>query len=335
MTDWLRELAALDCDNENAVLVTVAGVRGSAPRDTGARMLVTERDARGTIGGGELEYQCTQIATRLLRDGAAGGLRRFPLGSNCGQCCGGVVDVLFEPLDGMACKDELLACWDARGTATLVTTLATDGRPLTRLDADDPQLAGAVRDGTPGRNEPFLLRERIGGSGFPAAVFGAGHVGSAVVQVLAGLDASIRWIDSRRGMLPASLPANVHGIETDAPEREVAALPPGTFYLVMTHSHALDLDITAAILRRGDAAYAGLIGSATKRQRFEKRLRAAGLDGAALATLTCPIGIAGISGKRPAEIAIAVAADLLRRRERALAAVDGRVPGVRMLRPAT
>lgn len=320
MTDWLDELATLD--REPAVLVTVAGVRGSAPRDVGARMLVTATDARGTIGGGELEYQCTRIAAGLLQEDAPGELRRFPLGSNCGQCCGGVVDVLFEPLAGMACRDELLACWRERRPATLQTTLDERGAPVSALLPFDPSLPAARREDVPGRDGAFLLREAIRDSDFAIAVFGAGHVGSALVSLLAGLDARIRWVDSRRDVMPPTLPANVSRVETDAPVREVAAMPPGSHYVVMTHSHALDLELTAAILRRGDAAYAGLIGSLTKRRRFEKRLTALGLGETAIRSLVCPIGIGGIGGKRPAEIAVAVAAELLRCRERAASRAD-------------
>ena len=96
-------------------------------------------------------------------------------------------------------------------------------------------------------------------------------------------------------------------------------MPPGSYYLVMTHSHPLDLDICDRILRRGDAAYCGLIGSLTKRRRFEKRLRQQGLSQSVIETLVCPIGVEGISGKKPAEIAIAVAAEILREHENAAA----------------
>ncbi len=324
MTDWLREARALHERGEPAVLVTVAGVRGSAPRETGAKMLVTAQDSRGTIGGGDLEYQCQRIAARLLREERAGGLRRFPLGTQCGQCCGGVVDVLFEPLGLIGCLDELFDAWSERRDAVLETTLDTDGRLQKRLLAGTPPDV-AQRQDVPGRGGRFCLREPLAGPAFDVAVFGAGHVGSALVRVLAGLDCSLRWIDGRRGLLPPGLPANVRAVEAPDPLREVAALPPGTYAFVMTHSHALDLALVAALLARGDTAYCGLIGSATKRRRFEQRLRAQGLGDAALRRLSCPIGIRGIDGKRPAEIAISAAAEMLRLRERR-AGADSRKP---------
>jgi xanthine dehydrogenase accessory factor len=153
--------------------------------------------------------------------------------------------------------------------------------------------------------------EPVRASDFNIAVFGAGHVGAAVVNVLSGLDCNIRWVDSRRDIFRAA-PRNVRTVETGEPALEVAAMPPGSYYLVMTHSHPLDFDICERILRRGDAAYCGLIGSLTKRRRFEKRLRQQGLAQSAIEQLVCPIGVEGISGKKPAEIAIAVAAEILR-----------------------
>jgi xanthine dehydrogenase accessory factor len=304
-------------------------------------MLVSAQESFGTIGGGELEYQCIRIAAERLQAARGGAsLRRFPLGSNCGQCCGGVVDVLFEPLAGIACSDALLECWSNRLDAVLVTVIDTHGAPAKcLLDAHgnwhgdiaisaevqaqaNGMLTGAtasLRLDTPGRAQPFLLLESIREPGFNIAVFGAGHVGSALANLLAGCDCRLRWVDSRRAVFPDTVAANLQCIESAEPAREVDAMPAGSYYLVMTHSHALDLDIIAAILRRGDFQYCGLIGSLTKRRRFEARLAGLGVSASTLRRLVCPIGISGISGKKPQEIAIAAAADVLRRRERELA----------------
>ena len=146
---------------------------------------------------------------------------------------------------------------------------------------------------------------------FDVRLFGAGHVGQALVGVLAQVDCDVVWIDSREQQFPASLPANACIEFSEAPEEEVAVAPPGAFYLVMTHSHALDLAIIERILRRGDAGFVGLIGSRTKRITFERRLRDKGFAESVTDSLVCPIGVAGISGKAPGVIAIAVAAQLL------------------------
>ena len=165
----------------------------------------------------------------------------------------------------------------------------------------------------------FLL-EPILPCKFHIAVFGAGHVGAATVDVLSKLDCRIRWIDSRRNIFPANLSGNVTAVESGNPALEVAAMPQGSTYLVLTHSHPLDFDICARVLQRGDFAYCGLIGSLSKRRRFERSMRKQGMTDALLAHLTCPIGVSGIESTKPAEIAIAVAAEILRIRDAAEAA---------------
>lgn len=148
-------------------------------------------------------------------------------------------------------------------------------------------------------------------------LFGAGHVGQALVQVLGDLPIRVRWIDSRGELFPDIVPANVTIEHTDAPEAEIETAPPGSFYLVMTYSHDIDLKLVEAALKRDDAGWVGLIGSDSKRARFDRRLAKVGLDPARLA---CPIGIPGIGGKHPKEIAVAVAAQLLIEAERAVVA---------------
>ncbi|HKJ20661.1 MAG TPA: XdhC family protein, partial [Woeseiaceae bacterium] len=133
---------------------------------------------------------------------------------------------------------------------------------------------------------------------------------------LSRLDCNIRWIDNRGNMF-RNVPGNVRTIEANEPALEVAAMPPDSYYLVMTHSHALDFDICERILWREDARYCGLIGSLSKRRRFEKRYRQQGMPQAIIDALVCPIGVDGISGKKPAEIAVAAAAEILKIRERA------------------
>ncbi len=147
---------------------------------------------------------------------------------------------------------------------------------------------------------------------FTLQLYGAGHVGRAIVRLLATLPCRVAWIDEREDQFPAE-PAAAH-IERHCVEpvhAEVTRAPPGAFYLVLTHSHALDLAITEAVLQRGDFGYLGLIGSATKRARFLQRFAQRGVAAERLARLTCPIGVPGIAGKQPELIAVAVVAQLL------------------------
>ena len=147
---------------------------------------------------------------------------------------------------------------------------------------------------------------------FTLQLYGAGHVGRAIAQLLAGLPCEVQWIDEREAEFPAEPgPAHIRRLCVEPVEAEVALAPPDAFYLVLTHSHDLDLRIAEAVLQRGDFGYLGLIGSATKRARFISRFRQRGVDDAALARLTCPIGVPGIPGKQPEQIAVAVVAQLL------------------------
>lgn len=147
---------------------------------------------------------------------------------------------------------------------------------------------------------------------FTLQLFGAGHVGRAIVRALEPFDVRVMWIDERESEFPAEpSPAHVQRIAVDAVEAEVASAPPGSYYLVLTHSHDLDLRITEAILQRGDFGFLGLIGSATKKARFVHRFEQRGIPAEVLARMTCPIGLPGITGKEPAVIAASVVAQLL------------------------
>lgn len=348
MNEWLDDLADLAAAGEPAVIVTVAAVRGSAPREPGAKMIVSTEDTIGTIGGGQLEHQCAHLAVGMLGSNELPSLRRFPLGAAMGQCCGGVVEVLFEPIDqGLpGWLAELRGLHGQRLAAVLVTGIAERGGKFVvttddvygpdRLPAAVLAEARALLTGDPRHGEQAAraagavlidghLLEPVIASDFNIAVFGAGHVGTAVVAALSVLDGNIRWIDSRRHVF-RHVPPNVRAIETGEPALEVAAMPPGSYFLVMTHSHALDFAVCERVLGRDDIAYCGLIGSLTKRRRFEKRLRSSGLAEPALARLTCPIGVRGISGKKPAEIAVATAAELLQARERRTATLAPDLP---------
>ena len=326
MNEWIDELSDLTAAGEPVVVVTVAGIRGSAPREVGAKMIVTANETVGTIGGGQLEYQCTRIACEMLDSNEMPVVRKFPLGSSMGQCCGGVVDVLFEPMTSglVGWLRDLRALHGQREPAVVCTGLGAPQQKCvvtaaSQFHADD---AGATADVIAEARKALAARrharqvgdwffELVIGSDFNIAVFGAGHVGSAVVQSVSALDCNIRWIDSRRNIF-RDTPPNVRAVESSQPALEVAAMPPASYFLVMTHSHALDFEICDRILRRGDAAYCGLIGSVSKRRRFEKRYRSQGMDEDTLDRLICPIGVDGINGKKPAEIAVSAAAEVLR-----------------------
>ena len=159
------------------------------------------------------------------------------------------------------------------------------------------------------------LRQRLTHGHAPLALFGGGHVGRALVQALAPLPFDVRWIDSRDEVFPHDLPIGVRTEYSEPVQLAVRDLAPRSSVLIMSFSHAEDLDIVVACLERqrlhGDLGFVGLIGSKTKWATFRSRLRQRGFSEAELARITCPIGLPGIQGKAPAVIAASVVAQLL------------------------
>jgi xanthine dehydrogenase accessory factor len=350
MNDWLHALRQCGERGLDAVLVTVRSGTGSTPRDAGARMVVTVDAIHGTIGGGELEYQAIDVGRTLLRSSGASQTRRFPLGASLGQVCGGAANLAFERVPAGADWVRALAQLETDGTpCVLVTPAAPDAAG--RLIVDDRHCWGGLGEAADDAKAAALARELLsrGGEGsevaalggearvilepvlpvdFEVVLFGAGHVGRALARVLGTLACRVRWVDSRAHEFPPEVAANVRLVVTDAPLDEVGRARTGAYFLVLTHSHALDFGLVEAILKRGDFAYCGMIGSATKRRTLENGLAKHGIPPATLARFTCPIGVPSIKGKEPATIAIAVAAQLLELRERGTAAGrdEGREP---------
>lgn len=299
MTDWLDWLRAT---RDPAALVTVLASEGSAPRGAGTRMLVAAGGLRGTIGGGQLEYRATEQARRCLGE-LAGSWRvqDYPLGPLLGQCCGGRVRLLIEHVDPAALG------WidDAAEGRMLVSTL-TATRVERQFSAAAIPTRVSARGDLPGAGTSFV--ERVGQDRRPLYLFGAGHVGQAVARHGADLPLRFAWFDTRPDFAAID---GVTVVGDAAIEGCVADAPDAAAIVVLTHDHGLDYRLTKAALDRPRAAYVGLIGSTTKRARFVARLRADGVADAALARLTCPIGVAGVRGKEPDVIAIALLAQLL------------------------
>lgn len=248
--NWIQILAELERKGEPCVMVTVVEHKGSTPRDSGTKMLVTEQGCYATIGGGHLEYKALKLAREMLLGGEQQiKIERFNLGASLGQCCGGMASIMLEPV--------------VRARHHLV-------------------------------------------------LFGAGHVAKALVHILATLPFRITWIDERESEFPPELPSGVTRVVSDDPVGEIAEQPAGCFYLVMTHNHQLDLELCAKILKRQDARYFGVIGSQTKRKRFDYKLKERGFSEDSLSQMICPIGLSEVSGKHPAEIAVSVAGELIR-----------------------
>lgn len=156
-----------------------------------------------------------------------------------------------------------------------------------------------------------LLFEPMGQPQGHIALFGAGHVGRALIPLLASLPLKVRWIDSRDAEFPTYIPSNVEKVVSEDVVDEVDEMPAGSYFIVMTHNHQLDLELTQAILARNDFAYYGLIGSKTKRVKFEHRLRERGFSAEQMQRMRCPMGLPEVKGKLPAEIAISIAGEIV------------------------
>jgi xanthine dehydrogenase accessory factor len=279
----LRQTAERWLAQERAcLLVQVDSVRGSTPRETDARMLISLDEVQGTVGGGHLEWQAIAQARQALAEQSTAShkplatwTQTFALGPTLGQCCGGVMTLRFEPL-----SEQALRQWpvtkprfhlELHGAGHVGQAIV---RLLTDIDCTVRWIDQRMDDGDH-----------------------ANHIGLPDDNEL------------------AHLPTHIQCLATDDATLEVLDAPMGSAHLVLTHRHDLDLRIIDAILKRDDVregrAWVGLIGSQTKRAAFEHRLAARGHEAATLARMACPIGLPGIMGKAPSVIAIAVVAQLL------------------------
>ncbi|MEK0165462.1 xanthine dehydrogenase accessory protein XdhC [Phaeobacter sp. A36a-5a] len=288
------------------VRVVIAAIRGSSPREVGAAMLVWDDGQSGTIGGGALEHEAAEAARRQLQDGKTRLQSIRALGPDLGQCCGGSV-TLWSEIYRAADLDRLDGDVILRA---LSTELGEPGEPPLGLRR---KLALARSQGQ--RPDAQLadgwLLEPVHRAETPLWIWGAGHVGRALVDVLAPLpDLDITWVDTGPDRFPARIPPSVTMVPAAEPAALVPHAPENARHLVLTYSHALDLALCHALLLRG-FAFAGVIGSATKWARFRSRLADLGHRPEQIARLTCPIGDPGL-GKHPQMIAVGVAAELLR-----------------------
>jgi len=286
--------------------IVVASLKASGPREVGAAMLVWDKGQDGTIGGGALEFAA--VATARQRLGTTEPLlAHVPLGPALGQCCGGVVTLLTEVYTAKDCA--ALSPQANRGLPHC--------RPVDRATSGGVPLAVArIIDRARARGTPTepqfqsgWMIEPFTSPRPPLWIYGAGHVGRALVTTLAPLGFDMCWIDTDHNRFPANMPKDITQLVAANPALVVTHAPDDAHHLVLTFSHALDLEICHRILSRRFRS-AGLIGSATKWARFAKRLAALGHTERQINRITCPIGLPAL-GKAPAAIALGVATRLL------------------------
>lgn len=291
------ELAAAITAHGRVARVVVAAVQGSAPRETGASMLVWQHangfGQSGTIGGGTLEYEAAQNAFHAPR------LQRLPLGPSMGQCCGGTVTLLTEVFESVTDIPEDVF---ARGPATEPSTMPLAIKRLLK----DARSQGTIS----ARLVGDWMIEAVSPPTRPLWIWGAGHVGRALVGTLSPLPHfAITWIDTAANRFPHSIPEGVTQLVAAAPADLMRYAPQNGEHLILTYSHALDLDLCHALLGHS-FDFCGLIGSKTKWARFRSRLHNLGHSDAQIARICCPIGQPEL-GKHPQAIAVGVAARLI------------------------
>ncbi|MEP3047784.1 MAG: xanthine dehydrogenase accessory protein XdhC [Roseibium sp.] len=316
MKVWAHISACLK-SGDACALVTVTRVDGSTPREAGARMIVRQDGGfYGTIGGGTLELEIIRKAAKAAFTGDAQlDLQMVSLGPDLGQCCGGRAQIAIEVLNT-----------DALEIANHFAELETLNRPFVtqcflshgtlsprEVITGETECAFKINESTSTSSQ--ILIERFGETLTPLYLFGAGHVGKALVLALAPLPFDVRWIDSRSDQFPGAVPANVTKICSSIPASILDDAKDCAFVLAMTHSHALDEEIMRRALLLQKFDFCGVIGSKTKRVRFQKRLKAAGLSDSLVSSMVCPIGVTEIKSKHPAAIAAGIAVDLLERGE--------------------
>ncbi len=281
------------------VRVVVAGVKGSAPRGVGASMLIWPGGQSGTIGGGALELQAAEQALRSIANGDWA--EHFALGPALGQCCGGAVTLIGETYD-----NDRLQCIEGEYVLRRI-----NGQPGTPLPIKK-QLQDARNSGTPVTatfTDGWVL-EPVTSPTRHLWVYGAGHVGRALISVLSPFgEVEITWVDTSPDRYPDQIARGVKQLVAQNPADVVKFAPPNAEHLVLTYSHALDLEICHQLLRHGFHS-AGLIGSATKWARFQTKLQNLGHSAEQIDRITCPIGRPDL-GKHPQAIAVGVAARLL------------------------
>ncbi|MEE9327201.1 MAG: xanthine dehydrogenase accessory protein XdhC [Cocleimonas sp.] len=248
--NWIDALSLLKSHPQDYVLITVLETKGSSPRDTGSKMVVTADQLFDTIGGGALEHESIKMARQFLAEsqGQTQQSHCFNLGKDLKQCCGGVVKVFFEIFP--ACH-------------------------------------------------------------FNIVIFGAGHIGKALIKILEGVDCQVKWFDSRPEQFSGISESHIEKLVLTQADIAVESCHENSYYLVMTHDHALDQELCEAILSRKDSAYCGLIGSSTKGLKFRQRLMKKGYAKEELEQLSCPTGLSHLNSKIPMEIAVSMMAELL------------------------
>ena len=293
--NW-AQTAQTSAKDQPVCMVVITDVQGSAPRETGAIMVVFTDQIAGSIGGGELEYQAIEVArSNQPAAGFKRQVRSYPLGPSLGQCCGGTVKLMFE--------------WYGQANQAELAELASQNHGYSLHDTTGqgvPTVSLSLPDHLPETTLALGLNAQVR----DVFVYGAGHVGRAVIELARHLNCQLYWIDIHEDRYPETIAKGIIKLPGRTPQTIAARAPDGAIHLVISHSHQLDYEIVCAVLKSGNFAKCGLIGSQTKAARFRSRLRDSGFEPDKINQLVCPVGLTEVRGKAPFTVALSITAQL-------------------------
>jgi len=301
---------------ESIVRVVITHTLGSAPRKAGSSMIVSTDDFSGTIGGGRLEYLALQKARDFLSIPGSDQHSwprmsdNFVLGTELRQCCGGVVWLLFERFDLCHITTLRELQKDLKPEFLLTRNMDDHTPPVIEIppcqgNMGEPSMQKDEGTGATRFLEPALSRKS------QLFIYGAGHVGRALVHVLENTPFDITWVDIHQDRFPKDTKKDINTVIAAKPAKLAIEAPLGAYHVVMTHSHEIDLEICRTLLTSGSPAYLGLIASKTKRTKFINRFRNEGIREEAFSVFHCPIGLHTWSSSEPSVIAISIGAELI------------------------
>ena len=309
MPGWGEQVQTYLLEGQIVCRIVVAEAKGSTPREAGADMFVTAHDSDGTIGGGTLEFEAMAIARQILEQSAENPVgftrhfRVFALGPHLGQCCGGQVTLLFEGFTP--------ACLEVLGATSSHCTAGTIHNAGPHLQLSDCCVPAKDRVCAPvyDKNSQTLYMPPAAPL-TPFYLYGAGHVGQAVMGAISGLALEKIWVDTDASRFPVSTDPTITLVPAADMSVVAAHAPKGAIHIVMSYSHRIDEALIYTILKKGDFAHLGLIGSQTKYRRFCISLEKQGISADQLAQLVCPVGVPVLQSKAPAHVGLSIATQI-------------------------
>ncbi|MGB1932942.1 MAG: xanthine dehydrogenase accessory protein XdhC [Candidatus Puniceispirillaceae bacterium] len=309
MRGWGEQVQTYLLDGQKVCRIVVAEAKGSTPREAGADMYVTAHQTSGTIGGGTLEFEAMALARQILAEipensiGFTRHFRVFALGPNLGQCCGGQVTLLFEGFTP-SCLEVLASAYRPSAAGTIHKAERQFQASDICVPAKDKVCAPVYDKNSQTLHMP-PEKPLV-----PFYLYGAGHVGRAVMAAVSGLSLEKIWVDTAASRFPVSADPSVTRVPAADMSVVAAHAPKGAIHIVMSYSHRIDEALVYTILKKGDFAHLGLIGSDTKYRRFCTFLKKQGIGDDQLAQLVCPVGVPVLQSKAPAHVGLSVATQI-------------------------